>query len=183
MFKYLPALHYCINALCAFEYCNFEINLFLFQNIFISLMCFLFLIILALLQFRVIQDSYLLVLCYGILLAATTLCVMSMPALNKIIPIDTREVIWLNSTWIYWICNVLFCLISGAGLNWRRLASDFCRIRYICSNAITNLGGHGIRRSVAHDSHGLINISNVNRNTSLLWLQPALGKFYNIHRC
>lgn len=55
-------------------------------------MCLLFLIILALLQFRVIQDSYLLSLCYGILLAATILCVMSMPALNKIIPIDTKEV-------------------------------------------------------------------------------------------
>lgn len=66
--------------------------LLLFQNIFNSLMCLLFLIILALLQFRVIQDSYLLLLCYGILLAATILCVMSMPALNKIIPIDTKEV-------------------------------------------------------------------------------------------
>lgn len=55
-------------------------------------MCILFLIILALLQFRVIQDSYLLLLCHGILLAATILCVMSMPALSKIIPIDTKEV-------------------------------------------------------------------------------------------
>lgn len=65
-----------------------------FQNIFNSLMCVLFLIILALLQFRVIQDSYLLSLCYGILVAASILCVMSMPALNKIIPIDTKEVSW-----------------------------------------------------------------------------------------
>lgn len=55
-------------------------------------MCVLFVIILVLLQFRVIQDSYLLSLCYGILFAATILCVMSMPALNKIIPIDTKEV-------------------------------------------------------------------------------------------
>lgn len=55
-------------------------------------MCLLFLIILALLQFRVIQDSYLLSLCYGILLAATIMCVMSMPALNKYIPLDTKEV-------------------------------------------------------------------------------------------
>lgn len=72
---------------------------FSLQNIFISLMCFLFLIILALLQFRVIQDSYLLFLCHGILLAATILCVMSMPALSKIIPIDTKEV----------NCNCLVC--------------------------------------------------------------------------
>lgn len=52
----------------------------------------LFLIILALLQFRVIQDTYLLLLCYGILVIASVLCVMSMPSLSKYVPIDTKEV-------------------------------------------------------------------------------------------
>lgn len=68
----------------------------LLQNIFNALMCLLFLIILALLQFRVIQDTYLLMLCYGILVIASIFCIMSMPALNNIIPIDTKEVCTLR---------------------------------------------------------------------------------------
>lgn len=67
------------------------------QNIFNSLLCVLFLIILALLQFRVIQDSYLMLLCYGIVLVSSILCIMSMPALSNIIPIDTKEVSWPTS--------------------------------------------------------------------------------------
>lgn len=49
-------------------------------------------IILALLQFRVIQDSYLMLLCYGIVFVSSILCIMSMPALSNVIPMDTKEV-------------------------------------------------------------------------------------------
>lgn len=157
------------------KYLN-EFDIF-FQNIFISLMCVLFLIILALLQFRVIQDSYLLSLCYGILLAATILCVMSMPALNKIIPIDTKEVslFWnlhknLTASLVNFYNQSIQFNSMHTGFNWRCLASNVCSICYVCSNAASNLGGNHIRRFVAHNSYRLIDISNADGNATLLRL-------------
>lgn len=97
-----PFFHFTIYVLVTFcvpppltTLLNVLLLLLLFQNTFISLMGLLFLIILALLQFRVIQDTYLLLLCYGILVIATILCVMSMPSLSKYVPIDIKEVNFL----------------------------------------------------------------------------------------
>lgn len=133
-------------------------------------MCLLFLIILALLQFRVIQDSYLLSLCYGILLAATIVCVMSMPALNKICPLDTKEV---SNTAIlllvkYYLTTITSFIFRYTGFNRRCLASYVCSVRYLCADAAANLGGNSIWHFIAYNSHRFINISNADRTASLL---------------
>lgn len=62
------------------------------QNIFNSLMCLLFAIVLALLQFRVIRDSHLPFLCYGILFFTAAFCFISMPTVGNVFPVDTKEV-------------------------------------------------------------------------------------------
>jgi adenylate cyclase 1 len=48
--------------------------------------------VLALLQFRLIKDSYLPYLCYGILFFTAAFCFASMPIVGIIFPVDTREV-------------------------------------------------------------------------------------------
>lgn len=66
--------------------------LFSLQNIFNSLMCLLFAIVLGLLQFRIIRDSHLPYLCYGILFFTAAFCFISMPTVGNIFPVDTKEV-------------------------------------------------------------------------------------------
>ncbi|XP_054088103.1 Ca(2+)/calmodulin-responsive adenylate cyclase isoform X9 [Zeugodacus cucurbitae] len=63
-----------------------------FHNIFNSIVCLLFAIILILLQCRVIKDHHLPILCYGILLFAAAICFVSMPTLGSVFPVDTKEV-------------------------------------------------------------------------------------------
>lgn len=55
-------------------------------------MCLLFAIVLALLQFRVIRDSHLPFLCYGILFFTAAFCFVSMPTVGNVFPVDTKEV-------------------------------------------------------------------------------------------
>ncbi|XP_069966183.1 Ca(2+)/calmodulin-responsive adenylate cyclase isoform X3 [Bactrocera oleae] len=62
-----------------------------FHNIFNSIVCLLFAIILILLQCRVIKDHHLPILCYGILLFAAAICFVSMPTLGSVFPVDTKE--------------------------------------------------------------------------------------------
>ncbi|KAJ6638235.1 Ca(2+)/calmodulin-responsive adenylate cyclase [Pseudolycoriella hygida] len=62
------------------------------HNIFNSLMCLLFAVILGLLQFRIIRDSHLPYLCYGILFFTAAFCFISMPTVGNIFPVDTKEV-------------------------------------------------------------------------------------------
>lgn len=62
------------------------------QNIFNTFMCLLFAIVLALLQFRVIRDSHLPFLCYGILFFTAAFCFISMPTVGNVFPVDTKEV-------------------------------------------------------------------------------------------
>lgn len=72
-----------------------NINIFVLpsaQNIFNSLMCLLFAVVLALLQFRVIRDSHLPFLCYGILFFTAAFCFISMPTVGNVFPVDTKEV-------------------------------------------------------------------------------------------
>ncbi|XP_067639560.1 Ca(2+)/calmodulin-responsive adenylate cyclase isoform X3 [Eurosta solidaginis] len=63
-----------------------------FHNIFNSIVCLLFAIVLILLQCRVIRDHHLPILCYGILFCASAICIVSMPTLGSIFPVDTKEV-------------------------------------------------------------------------------------------
>ncbi|XP_055390218.1 Ca(2+)/calmodulin-responsive adenylate cyclase isoform X2 [Condylostylus longicornis] len=62
------------------------------HNVFNSVMCLLFAIILALLQCRVIKDHHLPFLCYGILFFTACICFVSMPTVGSIFPVDTKEV-------------------------------------------------------------------------------------------
>ena len=55
-------------------------------------MCLLFAVILILLQCRVIKDHHLPCLCYGILLFTSAICIVSMPTLGSVFPVDTKEV-------------------------------------------------------------------------------------------
>lgn len=64
------------------------------QNIFNTFMCLLFSVVLALLQFRVIRDSHLPFLCYGILFFTAAFCFISMPTVGNVFPVDTSEVIF-----------------------------------------------------------------------------------------
>ncbi|KAM8718990.1 hypothetical protein ACLKA7_011655 [Drosophila subpalustris] len=63
-----------------------------FHNIFNSIVCVLFAIVLVLLQFSVIKDHHLPTLCYGILLFMASICIVSMPTLGSVFPVDTKEV-------------------------------------------------------------------------------------------
>ncbi|KPU74600.1 uncharacterized protein Dana_GF21594, isoform C [Drosophila ananassae] len=63
-----------------------------FQNIFNAIVCVLFAVILVLLQCSVIKDHHLPTLCYGILLFTASICVVSMPTLGSVFPVDTKEV-------------------------------------------------------------------------------------------
>ncbi|XP_058819341.1 Ca(2+)/calmodulin-responsive adenylate cyclase isoform X2 [Topomyia yanbarensis] len=62
------------------------------HNVFNSFMCLLFAVVLALLQFRLIRDSHLPYLCYGILFFTAAFCFISMPTVGIVFPVDTREV-------------------------------------------------------------------------------------------
>ncbi|XP_037921658.1 Ca(2+)/calmodulin-responsive adenylate cyclase isoform X2 [Hermetia illucens] len=62
------------------------------HNVFNSIMCLLFAIILILLQCRVIKDHHLPFLCYGILFFTACICFISMPTVGNIFPVDTKEV-------------------------------------------------------------------------------------------
>ncbi|XP_055618682.1 Ca(2+)/calmodulin-responsive adenylate cyclase isoform X2 [Toxorhynchites rutilus septentrionalis] len=62
------------------------------HNVYNSFMCLLFSVILALLQFRLIRDSHLPYLCYGILFFTAAFCFISMPTVGIVFPVDTREV-------------------------------------------------------------------------------------------
>lgn len=55
-------------------------------------MCLKFSILLALLQFRVIRDSHIPIVCYGILCFSTVFCFISMPNVGAMFPVDTKEV-------------------------------------------------------------------------------------------
>ena len=55
-------------------------------------MCLLFTVVLGLLQFRLIRDSHLPYLCYGILFFTAAFCFISMPTVGIVFPVDTREV-------------------------------------------------------------------------------------------
>lgn len=55
-------------------------------------MCVLFAIVLVLLQCSVIKDHHLPTLCYGILLFTASICIVSMPTLGSVFPVDTKEV-------------------------------------------------------------------------------------------
>ncbi|XP_070132442.1 Ca(2+)/calmodulin-responsive adenylate cyclase isoform X4 [Drosophila bipectinata] len=63
-----------------------------FQNIFNAIVGVLFGVILVLLQCSVIKDHHLPTLCYGILLFTASICVVSMPTLGSVFPVDTKEV-------------------------------------------------------------------------------------------
>ncbi|XP_034672268.1 Ca(2+)/calmodulin-responsive adenylate cyclase isoform X7 [Drosophila subobscura] len=63
-----------------------------FHNIFNSIVCLLFAVVLILLQCSVIKDHHLPTLCYGILLFTASICVVSMPTLGSVFPVDTKEV-------------------------------------------------------------------------------------------
>ncbi|XP_068141080.1 Ca(2+)/calmodulin-responsive adenylate cyclase isoform X1 [Drosophila tropicalis] len=64
-----------------------------FHNIFNSIVCVLFAIVLGLLQCSVIKDHHLPTLCYGILLFTASICIVSMPTLlGSVFPVDTKEV-------------------------------------------------------------------------------------------
>ncbi|XP_055914103.1 Ca(2+)/calmodulin-responsive adenylate cyclase isoform X1 [Eupeodes corollae] len=63
-----------------------------FHNVFNSIVCLLFAIILILLQCRVIKDHHLPFLCYGILLFTACICFVSMPTVGSVFPVDTKEV-------------------------------------------------------------------------------------------
>ncbi|XP_037727207.1 Ca(2+)/calmodulin-responsive adenylate cyclase isoform X13 [Drosophila subpulchrella] len=63
-----------------------------FHNIFNTVVCGLFAVVLVLLQCSVIKDHHLPTLCYGILLFTASICVVSMPTLGSIFPVDTKEV-------------------------------------------------------------------------------------------
>lgn len=99
VYNQAPTLHVCeiINSL-AWSMNIYENNISIpfffvyFQNIFHSLMCLLFAIVLGLLQFRVIRDSHLPYLCYGILFFTAAFCFISMPTVGNIFPVDTKEV-------------------------------------------------------------------------------------------
>ncbi|XP_052862291.1 Ca(2+)/calmodulin-responsive adenylate cyclase [Anopheles cruzii] len=62
------------------------------HNVFNTFMCLLFTIVLGLLQFRLIRDSRLPYLCYGILFFTAAFCFISMPTVGIVFPVDTREV-------------------------------------------------------------------------------------------
>ncbi|XP_052562760.1 Ca(2+)/calmodulin-responsive adenylate cyclase isoform X1 [Culex pipiens pallens] len=62
------------------------------HNVFNSFLCLLFAVVLALLQFRLIRDSHLPYLCYGILFFTAAFCFISMPTVGIVFPVDTREV-------------------------------------------------------------------------------------------
>ncbi|XP_017063735.1 Ca(2+)/calmodulin-responsive adenylate cyclase isoform X8 [Drosophila eugracilis] len=63
-----------------------------FHNIFNAIVCGLFAVVLVLLQCSVIKDHHLPTLCYGILLFTASICVVSMPTLGSVFPVDTKEV-------------------------------------------------------------------------------------------
>nr|XP_041631112.1 Ca(2+)/calmodulin-responsive adenylate cyclase isoform X2 [Drosophila kikkawai] len=63
-----------------------------FHNIFNAIVCVLFAVVLVLLQCSVIKDHHLPTLCYGILLFTASICVVSMPTLGSVFPVDTKEV-------------------------------------------------------------------------------------------
>ncbi|XP_032587862.1 Ca(2+)/calmodulin-responsive adenylate cyclase isoform X6 [Drosophila mojavensis] len=63
-----------------------------FHNIFNSILCVLFAVVLVLLQCSVIKDHHLPTLCYGILLFTASICIVSMPTVGRAFPVDTREV-------------------------------------------------------------------------------------------
>ncbi|XP_016995215.2 Ca(2+)/calmodulin-responsive adenylate cyclase isoform X7 [Drosophila takahashii] len=63
-----------------------------FHNIFNAIVCGLFAVVLILLQCSVIKDHHLPTLCYGILLFTASICVVSMPTLGSVFPVDTKEV-------------------------------------------------------------------------------------------
>lgn len=52
----------------------------------------LFAVVLSLLQCSVIKDHHLPTLCYGILLFTASICIVSMPTLGSVFPVDTKEV-------------------------------------------------------------------------------------------
>ncbi|XP_050098981.1 Ca(2+)/calmodulin-responsive adenylate cyclase isoform X2 [Anopheles aquasalis] len=62
------------------------------HNVFNTFMCLLFTIVLGLLQFRLLRDSHLPYLCYGILFFTAAFCFISMPTVGIVFPVDTREV-------------------------------------------------------------------------------------------
>ncbi|XP_055713840.1 Ca(2+)/calmodulin-responsive adenylate cyclase isoform X2 [Phlebotomus papatasi] len=62
------------------------------HNVFNSLLCLVFSIVLALLQFRIIRDSHLPYLCYSLLFFTAAFCFISMPTVGNIFPVDTKEV-------------------------------------------------------------------------------------------
>uniref|UniRef100_A0A182QFK2 adenylate cyclase n=1 Tax=Anopheles farauti TaxID=69004 RepID=A0A182QFK2_9DIPT len=62
------------------------------HNVFNTFMCLLFTVVLGLLQFRLIRDSHLPYLCYGILFFTAAFCFISMPTVGIVFPVDTREV-------------------------------------------------------------------------------------------
>uniref|UniRef100_A0A182KG21 adenylate cyclase n=1 Tax=Anopheles christyi TaxID=43041 RepID=A0A182KG21_9DIPT len=62
------------------------------HNVFNTFMCLLFTVVLGLLQFRLIRDSHLPYLCYGILFFTAAVCFISMPTVGIVFPVDTREV-------------------------------------------------------------------------------------------
>ncbi|KQS30332.1 Ca(2+)/calmodulin-responsive adenylate cyclase isoform X7 [Drosophila erecta] len=63
-----------------------------FHNVFNAIVCGLFAVVLVLLQCSVIKDHHLPTLCYGILLFTASICVVSMPTLGSVFPVDTKEV-------------------------------------------------------------------------------------------
>lgn len=84
---------------CGSAWLKYAKTIFLyFQNVFNSILCLLFSILLALVQFRVIRDSYLPLLCYGIMFFMAAFCFISMPTVGNVFPVDTRDVstIFLN---------------------------------------------------------------------------------------
>ncbi|KFB41886.1 AGAP000727-PA-like protein [Anopheles sinensis] len=62
------------------------------HNVFNSFLCALFAVLLGSLQFRLIRDSHLPYLCYGILFFTAAFCFISMPTVGIVFPVDTREV-------------------------------------------------------------------------------------------
>ncbi|GAB0099365.1 Adenylate cyclase [Sergentomyia squamirostris] len=62
------------------------------HNVFNSMLCLVFSIVLALLQFRIIRDSHLPYLCYSLLFFTAAFCFISMPTVGNIFPVDTKEV-------------------------------------------------------------------------------------------
>lgn len=80
-------------------------------------------------------------------------------------------------------CSYAIIFTINLGFNGRCLASDLCRICNVCVDATSNMGGNNLWCPVANHSYWFIDISNADRNQSLLRLWSIVGEFNHIYWC